>query len=181
MQLADFSYIKYERPELYQLLVKGIFTANKTNKRLSAIHLDQNHGQMSDTLKHNGCIVGLTGNRQALKRYLVCSPPVSEPCRSFEVENVNTSEKHHSESAYLQKMFQPDMNLLSSTICSYGNIFLNPLPDITNIFTKGKADESSDTLIYNIQKLGKDQFEDFRYSVFVGGSPFIHTTTNKII
>ena len=54
-------------------------------------------------MKHNGGIVGLTENRQALKRYLVCSSLVGELCRSFEEENINTSEKHHSESAYLQK------------------------------------------------------------------------------
>ena len=106
VELADFSYIKSERPELYQLLVKGVFTANKTNKRFSAIHLDhQNQEQMNDTLKHNGSILGLTENRQALKRYLVCSPLVSELCRSFEEENINTSEKQHSESAYIQKGF----------------------------------------------------------------------------
>ena len=67
-QLADISYIKSEIAELYQLLVKGVFTANKTNKRFSTIHLDQNHEQMNDTLKHNGGIVGLTENRQDLKR-----------------------------------------------------------------------------------------------------------------
>ena len=78
--------------------MNGVFTANKTNKRFSTIHLDQNHEQMNDTLKHNGGIIGL-----ALKRYLVCSPLVGELCRSFEEENINTSEKHHSESAYLQK------------------------------------------------------------------------------
>ena len=82
VQLADFSYIKSER-ESYQLLVKGVFTASKTNKRFSANHLDQNH-------KH-GAIVGLSENRQALKRYFVCSPLVSELCRSFEEENINTS------------------------------------------------------------------------------------------
>ena len=150
VQLADFPYIKSEIPEVYQLLVKGVFTANKINKRFSAIHLDQNHEQMNDTLKHNGGIVGLTENRQALKRYLVCSPLVGELCRSFEEENINTSEKHHSESAYLQKRFQSDVSLLSSTIRSYGNPFLNPLPDITNIYTKRRANVSSSTLIYNI-------------------------------
>ena len=54
VQLADFSYIKSERPESYEHLVKGVFTANKTKKRFSAIHLDQNHEPMNDTLKHSG-------------------------------------------------------------------------------------------------------------------------------
>lgn len=89
---------------------------------------------MNDTLKHNGSIVGLTENPQALKRYLICSPLVSELCRSFEEEYANTSEKHHSESAYLQKMFHSDVNWLSSTLCTYGNSFLNTLTDMTNIY-----------------------------------------------
>ena len=66
------------------------------------------------------------------------------------------------------------MTLLSSTIRSYGNPFLNPFPDITNIYTNRRANESSSTLIYNIEKLGKDQFEKFNYSVFVEGSQSIH-------
>ena len=60
---------------------------------------------MNETLNHDGGIVDLTENSQALKRYLVCSSLVSELCRSFEEENINTSEKHHCESAYLQKGF----------------------------------------------------------------------------
>ena len=107
---------------------------------------------------------------------------MGELCRSFVKENINTSEKHHSESAYLQKRFQSDVTLLSSTIRSYGNPFLNPLPDITNIYTKRKANASSSTLIYNIEKLGKDQSEKFNYSVFVEGSQSIHAPIkqNKI-
>ena len=66
------------------------------------------------------------------------------------------------------------MTLLLGTICSYGNPFLNPLSDITNIYTKRRGNEPSNTLIYNIEKLGKDQFENFRYSVFVEGSQSIH-------
>ena len=174
VQLADFSYIKSERPELYNLLEKGVFTANKTNKRFSAIHLDQNHEQMNDILKHNGGIVGLTENPQALKRYLVCSPLVSELCSSFEQENINTSEKHHSESTFVQKRFQSDVTLLTDTISSYGNPFVNTLLDITNIYSKRRANEFSNALIYNIEKLGKEQFENFRYSVFVDGSQSIH-------
>ena len=125
-------------------------------------------------MTHNGGIVGLTENRQTLKRYLVCCPLVGELCRFFKEENTNTSEKHHSESAYLQKRFQSDVTLLSSTIRSYGNPFLNPLPDIINIYTKRRANESSSTLIYNTEKLGKDQFEKFSCSVFVEGSQSIH-------
>ena len=119
---------------------------------------------------------------------------MSQLCRSFEDENINISEKHHSESAYLQKRFQSDVHLLSSTICTYGNPFLNTLPDITNIYTKRKANESSNTLpditniytkrkanessntlIYNIEEVGRDQFENFRHSVFVDGSQAIYT------
>ena len=70
----------------------------------------------------------------------------------------------------------------------------NTLPDITNIYTKRKlmnhlihypilpiyiprekANESSNTLIYNIEEVGRDQFENFRHSVFVDGSQAIYT------
>ena len=56
------------------------------------------------------------------------------------------------------------------------------MPNITNIYTKRRGNESSNTLIYNIEKLGKDQFENFRYSVFVEGSQSIHPpiTQNNI-
>ena len=52
--------MKSEITESYQLLL-GVFTANKTNKRFSTIHLGQNHEQMNDTLKHNGGIEQMNG------------------------------------------------------------------------------------------------------------------------
>ena len=67
------------------------------------------------------------------------------------------------------------MHLLLSTICTYGNLFLNTLPDITNIYTTRRANESSNTLIYNIEEVGREKFENFRHSVFVDGSQAIYT------
>ena len=127
---------------------------------------------MNDILKHSGGYNWSNRKPASSETILNCAPLVSQLCRSFEDENINISGEHHSESAYLQKRCQSDVHLLLSTICTYGNPFLNTLPDITNIYiyTKRKANESSNTLIYII-----DQFENFRHSVFVDGSQAIYT------
>ena len=38
-----------------------------------------------------------------------------------------------------------------------------------------KGNESSNTLIYNIEEVGRDQVENFRHSVYVDGSQAIYT------
>ena len=91
---------KWENSRVYRLLQNGIFTVNKTNKRFSNIHLDQNHEQLNDYLKKNGGIVGLTEDPAALKRFLVSAPLVGELCKDFkasfmDVHGETSTNKHH--------------------------------------------------------------------------------------
>ena len=67
------------------------------------------------------------------------------------------------EAAHSAAMILHSLNIVIMTT-NFLNSFLNPLPDITIIYTKRRPNESPSTLIYNIEKLGKDQFEKFNYS-----------------
>ena len=141
-----------ENSDVYKLLQNGIFTANKTNRRFSNMHLNQNHEQLNVYLKKSGGIVGLTEDPAALKRFLVCAPLVSEQCKDFEASSIDSNgesstEKHHAESLYMQQRFLRDNESLIKTILTQGNPFNVSQKEIMNIYTHEQSPSS--LLIYH--------------------------------
>ena len=177
--LVDLWSAKREQLPIYKLLEQGIFTANKSNARFSNIHLDQNHEQFNDYLKKCGGIVGLTEDPQALKRFLVCSPLVSELCKDFENGSLNSLNQHtdikprHAESAYLQERFLSDNKLLYNTIITQGNPFSISQVKLINIYTHEEAPASD--IVYKLEEMANTQYKDYISEVFIDASRAIYT------
>ena len=148
VHLTDLWNAKWENSSVYRILQNGIFAVNKTNKRFSNIHLDQNHEQLNDYLKKNGGIVGLTEDPAALKRFVVCAPLVGELCKDFEasfmdVHGETSTNKHHAESLYMQQRFLKDNESLLKTISTQGNPFNTSQKEIVNIYNHEQSPSSS--------------------------------------
>ena len=184
VHLVDLFNAKTENGLAYQLLKKGIFTANKTDRRFSNIHLDQNHEQLNDYLKKSGGIVGLTEDPAALKRFLVCAPLVAELCNDFKNSFAGTNEpfsnKHHAESSYMQQRFLKDKKALLETISSQVNPFNLAQKEIMNIYTHEKAPSSS--IIYELESKASSLFEEYLQEVFVDSTQaiYVEIKQNKV-
>ena len=112
LHTVDLWNAKHEDSPVYELLKQGIFTINKSDARFSNIHLDQNHEQLHDYLKKCGGIVGLTEDPEALKRFLVCSPLVSQLCKDFEDVSLNRSNKETGIITQSSHIYKKDFSLI---------------------------------------------------------------------
>ena len=164
--IVDLWNAKHEDSPVYELLKQGIFTVNKSDARFSNIHLDQNHEQLHDYLKKCGGIVGLTEDPEALKRFLVCSPLVSQLCKDFEDVSLNRSNKetgikhHHAELPYLQERFLTDKEKLRKSIISQGNPFSTSKTKLINIYSHEEAPSSE--VVYGAGKNGEHTVQKLR-------------------
>ena len=64
--------------------MKGNFSVQKTNNVFSSMSFDQFHEQMNTLVKGEGGAVGLTEDPQALERWLVAGPEISQLILEFE-------------------------------------------------------------------------------------------------
>ena len=91
-------------PEIANEFDAGHFPAQKTSRLFSAIALNQAHEQVNACIKGDGGAVSLTGDPNALRRWMVAGPEVARAIREFQdamepVHRDNTEEplesKHH--------------------------------------------------------------------------------------
>ena len=76
VHLRDMITLKDVHPTVFAELMKGNFVVKKTERRFSAIAIDQAHEQNNASVKDDGGAVGLTKNPSALRRWMVSVPAV---------------------------------------------------------------------------------------------------------
>ena len=69
--------IETRHPFMAQEFKNGHFAVHKTEKRFSAIAIDQAHEQNNKIIKGDGDAIGLTEDPSALKRWMVAGPEIS--------------------------------------------------------------------------------------------------------
>ena len=140
--IVDLGIIDSYNSDMSNLLIKGVFTANKTGRRFSNIPTDQNHEQVNKELKSSGGISGLLNTTGSLERFLISAPIVSQLILEFEsnfkdfgAEDFDTL-NHHSESKALQIRFVRDCEAVTNKIIEFGNPF-SVYTEITSLYTNG--------------------------------------------
>ena len=83
VHISDMFNLKKTHPGVYHQFMNGHFSVQKTNNVFSAISIDQCHEQMNKLVKEGGA-VGLTEDPQALERWLVAGPEISQLILEFE-------------------------------------------------------------------------------------------------
>ena len=95
---------------------------------------------MNKLVKVEGGIVGLTEDPQALERWLVAGPEISQLIFEFEYSiqslESQTSKRHHKQNPNTQKTFEKDMKASVTTLGEMGNSFLEDNGDLLTLDTK---------------------------------------------
>lgn len=145
--------------------LKGNFTVSKKKNCFSNMALDQNHEQMNAIIKGDGGAVGLTGNPNALKRWILAGPEISRIVYEFENSEIidldDTRRKHHEEYYGYQSRFYTNVKNLLHEFNEFGNPFDDKSSDLTNIVTKMVANKTVVDTIYSIEQTGKEAYEQF--------------------
>ena len=94
-------------------------------------------------IKGDGGIIGLTENKSALERWLVCASEINlhllqfEKCYGYSSnENKDSSQFHHEQTTAFQKKFIKDVKALTGTINELGNPFKETSQDLISLETK---------------------------------------------
>jgi hypothetical protein len=95
-------------PSIYRRFLTGDFAICKTHRPFSTIEIDQAHGQNSTIVKGDGGAVVLTEDNDALCRWNIVDPLLSEHINEFEVDlNKNSAPvnpKQHEQYRSFQTM-----------------------------------------------------------------------------
>ena len=111
VHLRDMCALQHKAPNISSQFETGMFTVYKTQRRFSAIAIDQAHEQNNAMVKGDGGAVGLTENASALRRWMVSGPEMARLVNEFEADIATESRrnqdnsKHHEQSKSTQVTF----------------------------------------------------------------------------
>jgi len=83
VHIRDMVALKNTHPLLETEFQKGNFTVSKTSRAFSSIAVDHAREQSNKLIKGEGGAVGLTGNDQALRRWMIAGPEISRMVQKF--------------------------------------------------------------------------------------------------
>jgi hypothetical protein len=178
VHLRDMMRLKGQHPNVYAEFLAGNFTVKKTARPFSAIAIDQAHEQNNGAIKGDGGAVGLTENPSALRRWMVCGPEMARLIGEFESSmegNQKTSNLlHHEQTPQAQRDFLKDVKSLTNVIDELGNPFNDTSSDLLKLDNRDIADQAVVNTLYNIEKLGQDEYNNFVNQRLISKSVSIH-------
>lgn len=135
-------------------------------------------------VKDSGGAVGLTGNPNAFRHWMVAGPEQARLLKEFESQVSSYSDEegslhHHEQSPSVQELFKKHVCDLSATISSMWNPFLDDCPEIV-LNTRYCASEEVVRTVRSIKALGLSQYKEYADSVIVARDTSIHQPTKKI-
>ena len=146
-------------------LYKEKFVVQKSNRKFSMISMDQNHEQQNSIVKGVGGVVGLTEITTALRRWCVCGPEIArvlnefESCRQSKLYCLDN--EHNDATLSTQVTFVKHVKSLVATIEDNGNPFQEDSKDIYCLDTKEVKNEKVVHTVYDIEEIGKKQFNEY--------------------
>ena len=138
----------------------GRFSVTRSNKRFSAIAIDQSHEQLNKKLKGTGGIIGLTQDPVSLMNWSVSGPEVSKLIEEFQVASeADEIDRgfdffHHDETAKRQSNFVSDVRSMAGVIRLHNNPFLDSGNELISLH--GQISEDKDS-VFVIMERGREQ------------------------
>ena len=166
VHLRDMVTLKDVHPTVFAEFMKGNFVVKKTERRFSAIAIDQAHEQNNASVKDDGGAVGLTENPAALRRWMVSGPEMARVIEEFEASTEKRKcldFRHHEEAKHVQKKFTQNVEDLAKAIEEMGNPFTENSNDLLVLDSRDLADPAIIDSVRKIEKLGQEQ-----YDIYVG-------------
>ena len=165
VHIRDMTSLHETHPDLYVQFVNGNFVIRKTQRRFSAISIDQAHEQNNALVKDEGGAIGLTENPAAFLRWMVAGPEIVRVITEFENHErrsqVQSEKQHHEQTKEMQTSFKKDVSALVDVMDDMGNPFLEESGDLLVLDSKNLADVAVIQTVRTVEKLGQDQYESF--------------------
>ncbi|KAK3910810.1 putative 1-aminocyclopropane-1-carboxylate oxidase [Frankliniella fusca] len=164
IHIKDLVMLKESNPNLHREFQKGHFVARKTCNLFSALALDQAHEQVNAQLKGDGGMVGLTENVEALRKFMLSGPELSQMVVAFEEGLLSEAKNiinHHSDTKSAQKTFLKDKKSLEGVFCELGNPFLEESADLYNLDLKTVAHDSVKDTEMHIEERALEHYETY--------------------
>eukprot|EP00057_Strongylocentrotus_purpuratus_P010110 XP_011664584.1 PREDICTED: uncharacterized protein LOC105438459 [Strongylocentrotus purpuratus] len=160
------------------------WVVSKTQKRFSALPIDQVHEQENAKVKGKGGAVGLTENPVAFQRWMLAGPEQARLLTEFESEYLPEEDpeenfRHHEETQSNQESFRNQTAKLMKTINEYGSPFLEDHSELLVLHSRECADKSVVETVQHIEALGSDQYQTYKREVLIEKSKTIHAPIKK--
>ena len=171
VHIKDMIELPKAHPETYNAFKQGCFTGQKSEKRFSCIALDQIHEQENVKVKGVAGAVSLIEKEKALRRWMVAGPEVANILEEFETsfakKKCDPHGFHHDEGISSQMKFKNDFSRLVLHWTEKGNPFDEDNPYLINIYDRTVAPSEVSDCIFNLEKNGKIQYEEYVHSVLI--------------
>ena len=168
-----------EHPEVYQEFLKGNFTAQISNRKVSRIGLDHNHEQINSKIR----CYWVDRKQHCSKRWLISGPEVSHLIEQFEPKADGNHDEivleHHDSSLSTQQRFQGDIVLLGNVLDELGNPFIDNSEYLYALDTKEVVNADRALLLYSAEKIVQTQFNEYSNSRFIVCSKAVTNTIPK--
>ena len=165
VHIQDMATLQTKLPEIFSHFVSGNFVIHKTQRKFSAISIDQAHEQNNALIKGDGGAVGLTENPAAFQRWMTAGPELARVVTEFE-ENMKSPQKqpttkHHEQTKGMQSSFYQDVKELVKVIEEMGNPYLDETEELLVLDNKEVASPDVLRSLQIIEKCGQDQYQAF--------------------
>ncbi|KAK3926365.1 Centromere-associated protein E [Frankliniella fusca] len=164
VHIRDLVNLEHTHPALYQHFQDGRFVARLTEKKFSAIALDQAHEQQNARLKGDGGMIGLTENPVALRKWMLGTPALAKMNEDFECTYRGpkpSDDRHHLSTNAATETFRRDVSSLYAVMAQMGNPFLDNSNELYNIDSKTVASSRVVETVKNIEEVGISQYITF--------------------
>ena len=161
IHLRDMLNLKQSHPDVEQQFRDGNFAVDMSNKRFSAMSIDQAHEQMNAVIKGDGGVVGITESETALTRWIIASPEIVRLLSEFEGHVEGVSDEHHEQKPGHQKRFQQHILSLMQVFQDVGNQFSDTCDELIAFDTNNVAPSSACSSVTTAHDIGLEQFNAF--------------------
>ena len=153
--------LKHCHPDIEQQFQAGNFTVDVSNKRFSAMSIDQAHEQMNALIKGDGGVIGITESEAALTRWITASPEILRILGEFEGHVESVCDEHHEQKSGYQKRFQQHVLSVMQVFDNVGNPFCDTSNELITLDTNNVAPSNVCESVVTAYDVILEQFSTF--------------------
>ena len=162
---------------------RGNWVISKSQRKFSAIPIDQAHEQENKLVKGSGGVIGITNSPSSLRRWMLSGPQISRMVEEFQDQYLDDDQeleqRHHEQDLPTQTTFQRQVVSLTETMRRMGNPFEDDYQELVSLNSRICIDGSAVEDIYKLEPTGKEQYLRFVKTVFEERSNSIHEPIKK--
>ena len=143
--------------------------------------IGQAHEQNNKLVKIDGGAIGILDNEEALLKWAVSSPIVSDILQhsgQYQFED-ESDFHHHEDTSSFEEKFLEDKESFQNAFSEFGNPFLEQEISLVHIVSKLILNNDSSNSVKTAKEIGKQQYELFVNERLVTGTSSLHNNIKK--